>query len=81
MVDPCAVASLLVVLKGTNFGCRIFISFQVGMLIIFDSAAESIKKSFSRSGVWNWLDFGLSKRSGIVHFFSFCNCGSLGMFW
>ena len=26
-VDPCAVASLLVVLKGIIFGCRIFISF------------------------------------------------------
>ena len=26
--DPCAVASLLVVLKGFNFGCRILISFH-----------------------------------------------------
>ena len=28
-VDPCAVASLLVVLKGINFRCKVFISFQV----------------------------------------------------
>ena len=47
MVDPCAVASLLVVLKGNNFGCRILISFQVGMFIIFDSAPESIRKFIS----------------------------------
>ena len=49
--DHCAVASLLVVLKGNNFGCKILISFQVGMLMMFDSAPDSIKKSFSRSGV------------------------------
>ena len=41
-----AVASLLVVLKGINFGCKIFISFQVEMLMMFGSAPESIKKSF-----------------------------------
>ena len=46
-VEPCAVSSLLVVCK---FGCRILISFQVGILIIFDSAPESIKKSISRFG-------------------------------
>ena len=49
--DQCAVASLLVVLKGINFGYIIFISFQVGMLMMFDSAPESIEKSISRSGV------------------------------
>ena len=32
------------------FGCNVFISFHVGMFIIFDSAPESIKKSISRSG-------------------------------
>ena len=31
-------------------GVRFFISFHVGMFIIFDSAPESIKKSISRSG-------------------------------
>ena len=50
------------------------------MFIIFDSAPESIEKSISRFRVCNCLDFGLSKRSGIVHIFSFCTCGSLGMF-
>ena len=35
-VDPCAVASLPVVLKGINFGCKIFISFQVEVLCILD---------------------------------------------
>ena len=45
-VDPCAVACLLVVLKGINFGCRIFISFQVGMLMIFDSNPEFNKNLF-----------------------------------
>ena len=79
-VDPCAVASLLVVLKGINWGCRILISFQVGMFIIFDSAPESIKKSISRSGVCNCFDFGLSKRIEIVHFFSFCKCVFLGLY-
>ena len=64
-VDPCAVASLLVVLKGINCGCRILISFQLRMFIIFDSAPESIKKSNSRSDVCNCLSFGLSKRSGV----------------
>ena len=79
-VDPCAAASLLVVLKNIDFGCRILFSFRVGMYIIFDSAPESIKKYNSRSGVCNCLDFGLSRRSGIVQIFSLCNCGSLGMF-
>ena len=31
-------------------GVVIFISFHVGMFIMFDSAPESIKKSISRSG-------------------------------
>ena len=79
-VDPCAVDSLLVVLKGINCGCRILILFQVGMFIILDSAPESIKKSTSRSGFCNCFDFGLSKRSWIAHIFSFCKCVSLGMF-
>ena len=48
--DPCAVASLLEVARGVNFGCNVLISFHVGMLIMFDSAPESIKKSISRSG-------------------------------
>ena len=30
-VDPCAIASLLVVFEGINFGCRMLILFQVGM--------------------------------------------------
>ena len=50
------------------------------MLIIFDSNPESIKKSISRSGVCNCLDFELSKSSGVVHIFFFCTCVSLGMF-
>ena len=79
-VDLCAVASLLVVLKDINFACRIFISFQLGMLITFDSAPEPIKKSVSRSGVCDCLNFGLSKRSEIVRISSFCTCGFLGMF-
>ena len=49
-VDPCAVASLLDVSRGVSFGCSDFISFHVGMFIMFDSAPESIKKSISRSG-------------------------------
>ena len=31
-------------------GVKFFISFHVGMFIMFDSAPESIKKSISRSG-------------------------------
>ena len=50
------------------------------MYIIFDCAPESFKKFDSRSGVCNCLDFEFSNRSGIVHSFSFRNCGSLGMF-
>ena len=49
-VDPCAVANLLAVFIGIKFGCNVFISFQVVILTIFDSAPESIKKSISRSG-------------------------------
>ena len=49
-LDPCAVAYLLEVLEFINFGCKVCISFHVGMFIIFDSAPESIEKSFSRSG-------------------------------
>ena len=47
--DPCAGANLLEVLEDINFGCRVCISFHVGMFIIFDSAPDSIKKSVSRS--------------------------------
>ena len=50
MLIPCAVASLLEVSRGVSFGCNVFISFHVGMFIMFDSAPESIKKSISRSG-------------------------------
>ena len=49
-VESCAVASLLADFTGVSFGCKILISFQVGMLMIFDSAPESIKKSILRSG-------------------------------
>ena len=49
-VEPCAVASLLAVFKGISFGCKTLISFQVGMLIISDSAPESILKNISSSG-------------------------------
>ena len=49
-VDPCAVANLLDVSRGFKFGCNNLISFHVGILMIFDSAPESIKKSISRSG-------------------------------
>ena len=49
-VYPSAVASLLEVARGVNFGCNVLISFHVGILIMFDSAPESIKKSISRSG-------------------------------
>ena len=45
-----AVSSLLIVFMGVTLGCRILISFQVGILMIFYSAPESIKKSISRSG-------------------------------
>ena len=55
-VEPCAVASLLV-FRGNNFGCEVLISFQVGMLMLFDSAPDSIEKSISRFGVWNSLLF------------------------
>ena len=40
--EPCAVGRLLVVFEGISFGCKILISIQVGMLIIFDSAPKSI---------------------------------------
>ena len=42
----------------------------MGLLIISDSAPESIEKSISRSGDSKSLFFGLSKRSGIVQIFS-----------
>ena len=48
--DPCAVASLLEVARGVNFGCNVLISFHMGILIMIESAPESIKKSISRSG-------------------------------
>ena len=50
-VEPCVVANLLAVFKRINFGCKILISFQVGMFIMFDSAPESNKNSISRAGV------------------------------
>ena len=49
-MEPCAVASLLAVFTGVNFRCKTLISFQFGILMIFDSAPESIKKSISRFG-------------------------------
>ena len=42
--------NLLASFKGVNFGWKIFISFQVGILMTFDSAPESLKKAISRSG-------------------------------
>ena len=48
-LDPCAVASLLEVLQGINFGCKVCISIHVEMIIKFDSAPEPIKKSISRT--------------------------------
>ena len=42
--------NILEVSRGVKFGCNVLISFHVGILIIFDSAPESIKKSISRSG-------------------------------
>ena len=35
--EPCAVANLLAVFMGLKFGCNILISFQVEILMIFDS--------------------------------------------
>ena len=58
----CAVANLLEVFEGESFRCRIGVFFYVGMLIMFDSAPESFRKSFSRSGDWKFLFFRLSKR-------------------
>ena len=49
-VDHCAVGSRHVVLKVFNFGCKIFMSFEVTMLMMSDSTTESIEKSISRSG-------------------------------
>ena len=49
-VNPCSVANLLDVSRGFKFECSDLISFHVGMLMIFDSAPESINKSISRSG-------------------------------
>ena len=45
-LDPCAVANLLDVFEGINFGCKVCISFEMGTFIIFDSALESIKNQF-----------------------------------
>ena len=50
MVEPCAVANLLVVFTGVSLGCRVLISSQVGILMKFNFAPESIKKFISRSG-------------------------------
>ena len=47
---PRAVALLLEVLYGKTFVCRLQFSFHVGKVIIFDSVANLIKKSTSRSG-------------------------------
>ena len=44
--DPCAVATLLDVSRGVKFGCNALISFHVEILIIFDSAPQSIKNQF-----------------------------------
>ena len=49
-LDPCAVANLLDVFESFNFGCRVCISFKVGVIFRIDSAPESIKKSMSTSG-------------------------------
>ena len=49
-LESCAVANLLQIFQGNNFGCKVCISFHVGIFIIIDSASESIKKSISRSG-------------------------------
>ena len=66
-VEPCSAASLLVIFKGIKFGCRILISVQVGIIMIFDFAPEPIKKSISRSG--GSLLFGLSNGNGMSKFF------------
>ena len=60
-------------MKGINFGCIVLISFQAGMLIIFDSAPESIKNLFQGvvfAIVWilNFL-----KEVGLSIFFPFVN--------
>ena len=52
--DPCAVANLLDVFEGINFGCKVCMPFQVRIFIIFDFAPEFTKKSFSRSGEKKW---------------------------
>ena len=70
-LDHCAVANLIEFCEGNNFRCLVCISLRVGILIIFDSAPESFKKSISRSGGDSKsLIFGLIKRSGIVQIFS-----------
>ena len=43
-------ANLFEVFESDSFGCRVLISFHMGMFIILDSAPESIRKSVSRSG-------------------------------
>ena len=48
--EPCAVANLLAVLIDIRVGCSVLISFQVGILVIFDSAPESIKKIYFK--IW-----------------------------
>ena len=58
----CAVANLLEVFEGENFRCRVGVSYYVGMLIMFDSAPVSFRKSFSRSGDWKFLFFRFSKQ-------------------
>ena len=75
-VDSCAVANLLEVFEDNNFGCKVCISFHVGILIKFDSAPESVKKSISKISFVDWksLFFGLSKRSGFAQIFSVGSC-------
>ena len=43
---PRAVASLLEVLESKNFGRRLWISFLVAIILIIDSAPESINNFF-----------------------------------
>ena len=47
---PCVEGSLLEVLENESFIFNLWISFFVEVLMIFDSAPESIKINISRSG-------------------------------
>ena len=66
-VDPCAVTSLLVVLKGSNFGCENFISFQVGML------RNLIKNQFQGLVFEVLYIFDFLKEVGLSRFFLLVN--------